>query len=160
GQRLVPEVVGVPALGVGPDESFGDFGQCFLEADIGSHETLLGLPTTGGPMHADFKEKGGDPGEGPAGEPNPTPHCPATPRRPPDDSRTSRERNTDALRNSPCTSIDDRPSGPHQDFTPLSQPRQIPRVFPRCRSRAPYRICGGPSSGDFGVLPSSAGKEK
>ena len=37
GQRLVAEVVDVPALGVGGDQRLGDLGQTFLQANVGGH---------------------------------------------------------------------------------------------------------------------------
>ena len=43
GQRLVAEVVGVAALGVGGDDAFGDLRQRFLQTDVGGHRMLMGL---------------------------------------------------------------------------------------------------------------------
>ncbi len=37
GQRLVAEVVDVPALGVGRDQRLGDLGQTFLQTNVGGH---------------------------------------------------------------------------------------------------------------------------
>ena len=43
GKRLVAEVVDVPALGVGGDQRLGDFGQTFLQSNVGGHgERLVG----------------------------------------------------------------------------------------------------------------------
>ena len=49
GQRLVAEVAGAAALGVGGDNAFGDFRQRFFQSDVGGHRmlTLVGRAAGG-----------------------------------------------------------------------------------------------------------------